>query len=191
MHEHPTAAEVADLFQRRGHSEYGGEAVTQLEHALQAAMFAEKSKAPAALIVAALLHDIGHVLHDLPDDAPDDGVDDLHEELGHRWLASRFIPEVCEPVRLHVAAKRYLCSVDAKYMAALSEPSRVSLSLQGGPMTKEEADQFASGEHFQASLVLRRWDDAAKVVDLQTPPLEHFLNYIPTVSASLEQSAAS
>ena len=105
----PRDTRVSDalhLFNERGASQYGGESVSQLEHALQAAFFAERQGASANLIAAALLHDVGHLLHALPDDAPSQGVDDAHEELAARWLADRFAPEVCEPVRMHVLAKR-------------------------------------------------------------------------------------
>src|SRR5262245_21120661 len=109
------ADEVLGLFRRRGGSNYGQEAVTQLEHALQAAFFAELAKATGALIAAALLHDVGHLLHDLPEDAPDAGIDDRHEALAAAWLGKRFGPEVVEPAAMHVDAKRYLCAVDGDY----------------------------------------------------------------------------
>ncbi len=173
--------DLKELFDARGDSEYGGESVTQLEHALQAAALAEAEKAPPALIVAALLHDIGHLLHDLPDDAPDRGVDDHHENSAHNYLKSMFGPDVCEPVRQHVAAKRYLCAVDNEYIASLSQPSLVSLDLQGGPMSQEEVGAFEASEHYQDSLRLRKWDDLAKVKDLQTPTIEHFLQYVDQV----------
>ena len=178
---------IAELFRLRGGSEYGGESVTQSEHALQAALLAENSGASPALVVAALLHDVGHLLHDLPDDAPDDGIDDLHEELGHRWLRDWFVPEVAEPVRLHVEAKRYLCAVDPAYYGALSEPSRQSLKLQGGPLAPDEVRRFEAGPHFRASVELRRWDDGAKTAGLPTPPLAHFLGYVS--DALLEPAA--
>src|SRR5687768_6611408 len=114
MHQ-PTTEEVLELFRARGGSRYGGESVTQLAHALQAAQQAESESASPALIVAALVHDIGHLLHDLSEDAPDQGVDDVHENLGAQWLAARFAPNVVRPVELHVAAKRYLCAVDDAY----------------------------------------------------------------------------
>ena len=182
-----TAEQVFELFNRRGGSLYGGEAVTQLEHGLQAATFAEEEGAPDELITAALLHDIGHLLHDLPDDAPDEGVDDVHEELGAAWLAERFPPAVLEPVRLHVEAKRYLCKVDPDYRKGLSGPSEVSLQLQGGPMSDEECAAFRANEYYEDAVTLRRWDDRAKIAGFVTEPLEHFLSAVRN-SASHETS---
>jgi len=170
--------DILELFARHGHSEYGGEAVTQLEHALQAAFFAERQAAPANLIAAALVHDVGHLLHSLPDDAPDQGIDDAHEILAARWLADRFGPAVCEPVRLHVTAKRYLCAVDDTYFGQLSAPSVLSLGLQGGPMTPEETREFERMPFSQESVQLRRWDDAAKVIDLQTPGIDYYAKFV-------------
>jgi len=167
--------QVLRLFAERGDSEYGGEAVTQREHALQAAYFARKTGASAALVTAALLHDVGHLLHDLPDDAPDQGVDDRHEELGRRWLSGWFGPDVVEPVRLHVNAKRYLCAAEPKYMERLSEPSRLSLQLQGGPMSGAELEEFRASPHFSAAVSLRRWDDAAKVPGMAVPDVNEYV----------------
>jgi [1-hydroxy-2-(trimethylamino)ethyl]phosphonate dioxygenase len=169
---------IIRLFQEKGGSQYGGEAVTQGEHALQAALFAERANSSPELIAAALLHDVGHLLHALPDDAPEQGIDDAHEALAARWLAKHFGPGVVEPVRLHVAAKRFLCVTDPEYFALLSPPSRLSLRLQGGPFTEAEAASFRSHPYHQDAVALRRWDDAAKVPELQTPPLEHFLTYV-------------
>jgi len=171
-------SDTLHLFAERGASQYGGENVTQLEHALQAAYFAERQGASANLIAAALLHDVGHLLHALPDDAPSHGVDDAHEELAARWLAERFAPAVCEPVRMHVLAKRYLCTVDESYAGILSEPSRLSLELQGGKMSDDERRKFEGLPFHEHALQLRRWDDAAKVVGLKTPDLEHFQKYL-------------
>jgi phosphonate degradation associated HDIG domain protein len=179
MARRPIADEIAELFRRRGSSLYGGEAVTQLEHALQAADLAEQSGAQPTLILAALLHDVGHLLHNLPDDAPDEGIDDVHEALGDRWLRRHFAPAVCDPVRLHVAAKRYLCAVDPRYQASLSPPSLQSLHLQGGPFTPSEVREFEAEPYFQESVDLRRWDDLAKVPGLETPDLSHYLEFVP------------
>lgn len=175
---HAVTDEILALFQLRGDSEYGGEAVTQLEHALQAATFAERDGAERALITAALIHDVGHLLHDLPSNAPDQGIDDRHETLAAAWLTQRFRPAVVAPVAMHVTAKRYLCAVDPTYFGQLSQPSVQSLALQGGPMTDDEVARFESRPHFQDAVRLRRWDDAAKVVGLVTPRLEHFARYI-------------
>jgi phosphonate degradation associated HDIG domain protein len=179
----PSAAnEVLVLFAERGDSTYGGEAVSQRAHALQAAHFARRAGAGPAVIVAALLHDVGHLLHNLPDDAPDQGVDDRHEDLAARWLAHRFGPDVVEPARLHVAAKRYLCAVEPGYYDALSAPSKVSLHLQGGPMSAEETEQFRASPHAESAVILRRCDDAAKVPELVVPELEEYVPWIERVA---------
>lgn len=172
---------ITELFRNKGGSLYGGEAVTQEQHALQAAKLAEDSGASPALIASALLHDVGHLLHSLPEDAPDDGVDDLHESLGYRFLNRWFGPEVSEPVRMHVAAKRYLCAVDPSYLETLSPPSLQSLHLQGGPMNPAEVSAYEAEPHYAASLVVRRWDDQAKDPHLATPPLAHYLPYLREV----------
>ena len=165
---------ILQLFRDRGTSEYGGESVTQEEHALQAAACAMADGAHEALVAAALLHDIGNLLHDLPEDAPDEGIDDHHENSGARFIESIFGPEVCEPVRLHVAAKRYLTAVEPEYRAKLSEPSITSLMLQGGPMSAEEQEAFRSNPHWEAAVRLRRYDEEAKVPGARTPTVEEF-----------------
>lgn len=165
---------LLSLLESRGDSQYGGEAVTQLEHALQAALLAEQKQADPELIVAALLHDVGHLLHDLPVDAPEAGIDDHHENSGWRYLQPLFPAEVTEPVRLHVAAKRYLCTTRPGYQNTLSEPSLVSLRLQGGLMSPAEIAEFESHPQFEAAVRLRFWDDEAKVPGLTTPSLAHY-----------------
>jgi phosphonate degradation associated HDIG domain protein len=169
---------IIALFKEKGHSLYGGEAVTQMEHALQAATFAKKNNASDALITASLLHDIGHLLHELPDNAPNHGVDDLHEELAALFLNKYFIHEVVEPVKLHVQAKRYLCFVDAHYYDSLSEPSRQSLALQGGIMNADEAADFEKFQNYKEAVLLRTWDDLAKDPAMQTDPIEMFASQI-------------
>ena len=171
---------IIDLFNQKGHSLYGGEAVTQLEHALQAATFAKNNHASAALITASLLHDIGHLLHELPDDAPDYGVDDLHEELAALFLDKYFIKEVVEPAKLHVQAKRYLCATAPGYLETLSEPSKISLEFQGGVMNQKEVADFEKNEFYKEAVNLRRWDDLAKDPYLISPTLDSFLNAIET-----------
>ena len=178
MDRDPRVDKIVRLWAAAGHSNYGGEAVTQLEHALQAAMFAAQQGATPQLVSAALLHDVGHLLHHLPENAPEQGIDDVHEELGAHWLAKYFLPATVEPVRLHVFAKRYLCHADPTYFAQLSAPSMQSLWLQGGPLNAAEAAEFEQQPHFAAAVQLRRWDEAAKVPQLTTPALEHFVPHL-------------
>lgn len=181
-HHESLIAEILELFSRRGREMYSGEPVTQTEHALQTAWQAEQQGANAALITASLLHDVGHLLHDLGEDCADAGVDDKHEALGADWLATHFGPDVVEPVRLHVAAKRYRCSVDPAYHARLSDASRLSLRLQGGPFTPEQARKFEEHPYFDAAVRLRLWDEAAKVPGLPTPSVSHFMEYARNVA---------
>ena len=181
----PDVQTLVQLLRDHGDSEYGGEVVSQGEHALQAALLAEQAGATAELITAALLHDIGHLLHHLPDDAPDRGIDDHHEVIAGRRLQKLFGPEVVEPVRMHVAAKRYLCAVEPGYWEGLSEPSQVSLKLQGGPMSADEVYAFRNHPQCDAAVSVRRWDDLAKAAGLPTPTLDHFVPYILAASQSV------
>jgi len=166
-------AEIRAAFDRRGRESYG-EGVTQLEHALQTAWLAEKAGASAELVAAALLHDIGHMLHALPEDIAEQGVDAQHESLGSAWLSRHFGPAVTEPVRLHVDAKRYLAAAEPGYFDRLSEASKLSLRLQGGPYRAEDQDEFLARPHAAEAVLVRRWDDEAKLVGLATPTLAHF-----------------
>ncbi|MBC4013820.1 HD domain-containing protein [Siccirubricoccus deserti] len=169
---------MADLLTLKADGRYGLHDITQRQHALQAARQAERAGGDAALITACLLHDIGHLVHDLGDRPAEQGVDDRHEAPGHAFLAAWFVPEVIEPVRLHVAAKRYLCATKADYFAKLSKDSVLSLALQGGPMSAAEAAHFAALPQATAAVRLRRFDEAAKVKDLETPTVAHFLPYV-------------
>lgn len=173
---------VLELLARGDSNLYSGERISQLEHALQCAHFAEQGGAGDALVVATLLHDIGHILEG-GELAAERGVDAHHEELGADWLAARFGAEVSEPVRLHVAAKRYLCATDPTYFDRLSPASVRSLELQGGPMTTLQANAFDSTPHAADAVRLRQWDEQGKIVGLKTPGLEH---YRPRVAAMLK-----
>lgn len=166
--------QIITLYRTRGDAMYGGEAVTQTEHALQTAYLAESGGSPSTLIAAALLHDIGHLVHDLPEHAADLGLDDRHEALGAQWLEAHFGPAVTEPGKLHVAAKRYLCAVDPEYRSRLSPASALSLELQGGPMATDEARAFEALPFAGDAVKLRRWDDEAKIPGWAVPPLEHY-----------------
>ena len=133
---------IVDILETSGAAQYGDEAVSQLQHALQCAHLAERSGAPAPLAVAALLHDIGHLLHKLGEDAAARGIDARHEALGRKFLARWFGEDVTAPVGMHVDAKRWLCATDPAYFDTLSPASVRSLELQGGPFTKAEAAAF-------------------------------------------------
>jgi gamma-butyrobetaine dioxygenase len=135
------------------------------------------------LIAAALLHDVGHFTGAISGADLRRDTDNKHSDTGAAWLAQWFGPEVTEPVRLHVAAKRYLCATEPGYAARLSEASVYTLSLQGGPMNAEEASQFAANPHAEAACQLRRWDDLAKDPAAATPPFEHFAPLLAELAA--------
>jgi len=174
----PRLAQIAELIELKADGQYGLANINQRQHALQAALLAEQAGLSDAMVAAALLHDIGHMVHDLGQNPADDGVDDEHERLGCEFLTGMFGPEVTEPVRLHVAAKRYLCAVEPDYFAKLSRDSVLSLSLQGGPMSAEEVAEFEAVAEYADAVQLRRFDEQAKVKGLQTPPAAHFLPYV-------------
>jgi phosphonate degradation associated HDIG domain protein len=166
--------EILEVFAKRGSGAYFGEDVSMTEHALQAAYFAQSAAAPPSLVVAALLHDIGHLVVDVPDDIADWTEDAHHEEIGSTWLARRFPPEVSEPVRLHVPAKRYLCATDARYFSKLSAASVATLKLQGGPMSAANVVLFETERFHKEAVRVRQWDDQGKVAGLVTPNLEDY-----------------
>jgi len=174
-----TVAEIEALFAAHGGESYG-EGVTMLAHMLQAAALAESEGAGEALVIAALLHDVGHFLQ--PTD--DSFGYHKHDRSGGEWLAKRFPPEVSEPVRLHVQAKRYLCAVETDYFAKLSPASVYTLSQQGGPMSTEEAGAFAASPHHQSAVRLRRWDDSGKVTGVTPRSLPQYLPLIAKLARS-------
>lgn len=166
--------EIAALFAGDGAGEYLGERVTMAEHMLQAGALAEADGAPDALVAAALLHDVGH-FHGLhPGRDLMTGTDNHHSRTGADWLAQWFGPDVTEPVRLHVAAKRYLCAVETDYVAQLSPASLFTLGVQGGPMVAAEVEEFRRSGHADEAVRLRRWDEAAKDADARCPTFDHF-----------------
>ena len=176
-----TIDRLIELLAAKGDRQYGEERVSQCEHALQCALLAERAGAPATIVTAALLHDIGHLLYDAGERPALRGIDDRHEELGAEYLREAFGPAVAEPVRLHVAAKRYLCATDPDYFGRLSAASVRSLELQGGPFNAKEAAAFRSVPFSDEAVKVRLWDDAAKLPGRETPPIEH---YRPTLLAA-------
>lgn len=166
--------EIQRLFELKGTLAYG-ESVNQIEHALQCGALAEAEQASPHLIVAAVLHDIGHMLHRDAAAAVHQGNDDRHEALGAKFLLRHFGAAVADPVRLHVDAKRYLCAQEPGYWAGLSALSRRTLEIQGGPFSQDEAARFMQLPHASDAVRLRRWDDIGKKPGQQTPTLEHYL----------------
>ena len=175
------------LYDARGGADYSVERVSQSEHALQAARLARLAGAPEPLIVAALLHDIGHLLDDQADGAlAREGRDGRHETHGAAILKLFFRPEVARPVALHVAAKRYLCAVNASYADGLPPASTRSLEFQGGPLDARQARAFERRAGWQDAVLLRRWDDAAKVPGLRVPGFAEYRTLLEACLASGE-----
>jgi len=170
-----TLQDIADVFARRGGEQYSGEPVTQLQHALQTAQLAEAAGANDALVTAALLHDLGHLLQDLGDTPSLRGVDDVHQYAALPFLRGLFADAVLDAIKLHVDAKRYLCAVREGYHDKLSEDSRRSLRLQGGVFDADAAERFLAQPGAHQAVQLRLWDDLAKQAQLRTPDLQHFL----------------
>ncbi len=168
------------LFEAHGEARY--EMVSQRAHALQCALLAEHEGGAPALIAAAFLHDIGHMLHKEGEGAALRGIDAKHELIARKHLQRLFGPAVAEPAHLHVDAKRYLCATDASYHAGLSPASQRSLALQGGPFSAPEAESFRQRPYAEDAVRLRRWDDLAKIPGLATPPLAHFRRYLEAIS---------
>lgn len=166
---------LRELFASQGDQEYLGEQVSMATHMLQAAMFAEQQGASDTEIAAALLHDVGHFANTLDASVAEQGQDAYHEDAGADFLSRFFAPEVVEPVRQHVATKRYLCAVDPAYFDRLSPASVHTLELQGGPMNAEEVSDFERNPHLQACIRVRKWDEAGKDPALPHPDFDHYL----------------
>ena len=172
---------LAGIFERRGGEEYLGEPVTMAEHMLQGACLAEQQGESEVIVVAALLHDIGHFTSEFGTFSMEDTHDRHHEEAGARVL-ERFFPRlVVDCVREHVAAKRYICATDPSYFGELSEASIHSLKLQGGPMDAAEVAAFETNPNFADIVRVRRLDDAGKIAGMQTPDFAHYAPMVQRV----------
>jgi phosphonate degradation associated HDIG domain protein len=167
--------DIRTLFETRGHAQYTGEPVTQLEHALQSAALAEAEGADDELVTAALLHDLGHLVHDHGETPTLRGVDDLHQYVALPFLRGLFSERVLGAIQGHVDAKRYLCATRPGYLEALSADSQRSLKLQGGVFDTAAAAAFIALPGAEEAVRLRLWDDAAKSPTMATPPLAHYL----------------
>ena len=181
---------IVELFHLHGHTVYDGpreEPVTALAHALQCAQLAEWADAPPPLVVAALLHDIGHFIEPAKGS---DTIDDVHELRALGLLAPAFGADVIEPVRLHVQAKRYLVTIDARYAQTLTAASAHTLGLQGGAMAPDEVRLFRVLPHAPQALALRRWDDLAKQPGRRTPTLGYYLTLADGVRRDREDAFA-
>ena len=173
-----TVSDICMLFASKGGRLYEGEPVTQLEHALQSAARGEAEGASPALVSAALLHDLGHMLNDQGETPTLRGIDDLHQYVALPFLRGTFGDDVLEPIKLHVDAKRYLCATRAGYYDALSADSKRSLKLQGGICSDDEAAAFIARPYAADAVNVRLWDDLAKVAGAPTPPLAHFITLL-------------
>lgn len=167
--------DIEVLFDRHGDEQYSGEPVSQREHALQTALLAEQAGADDALVTAALLHDLGHLLHDHGETPSLRGIDDVHQYRALPFLRGLFADEVLDAIKLHVDAKRYLCATRPGYHDELSDDSKRSLLLQGGVFSADAAAAFIAQPGATRAVSLRLWDDKAKVAGLATPTLQHYL----------------
>ncbi len=171
--------ELVELYATKGFETFEGDRITtQTSHGLQTAMIAEREGASAAMIVAALLHDIGRIVNPKDREITDSGGDAKHEEVARKFLEPWFEPKVTMPIKWHVAAKRYLVATDPAYGKKVSPGSTRSMAGQGGVLTKDEAKAFIEQPYAKEGVALRRWDDRAKSPDAKTPPFEHFVPYI-------------
>lgn len=172
---------IEGIFINQGQDDYLGENVTMAEHMMQAAHMAEQQGADDLTITGALLHDIGHFTSAFGTFTMQDTHDRYHEDAGAAVLQGLFPDAVVAMVQHHVAAKRYLCATDTAYYDDLSEASRHSLKLQGGPMSEEEVEAFAQNPHLDSILTVRRCDDGGKKAGKDTPDLNHFMAVVKRV----------
>ncbi len=169
-------SKIGKIYNEAGHNHYG-EGVSQIEHAVQCARLAVEEGERSDMVVAALLHDIGHLIGEVNSDHGNF----RHDHAGAEFLSRYFPPGVTEPVRLHASAKRYLCTTEAGYIDSLSEASRYSLEHQGGLMTEDEVTAFRAEPFYEHAIRLRRWDDEAKDETFASTPFNSFSRYVEDV----------
>ena len=184
-------ADIEQVFAERGGEQYTGEPVTQLQHALQSATLAETEGANDELVTAALLHDLGHLLHDLGASPTMQGIDDVHQYRALPFLRGLFSDAVIDAIKFHVDAKRYLCATRPEYFAQLSDDSKRSLALQGGIFNADQAVRFIAQPGAADAVRLRIWDDLAKDADMPTPPLSHFIERARRCALSSKDASAN
>lgn len=177
---HEIAGEIIDLYLKKGEEEYAGEKVTQLEHMYQAATLAAHDNQDEEVILAAFLHDIGHLCIELSaENQMGEYGTKNHEQIGADFLRKRgFSDRLIRLVASHVEAKRYLTATDPQYYDNLSDASKHTLAYQGGPMSEEEIKCFQQDPLFELIIKMRLWDEAAKVEHQPVAPLDVFYNMI-------------
>ncbi|MET9490557.1 HD domain-containing protein [Nocardia sp. NPDC006630] len=181
---------LAGLFEGEGANDYLGEQVSMATHMLQTARVARESGAPTALVVAAVVHDVGHFSGTMSGRELMRGNDNHHDTIAAEWLSQWFDAAVTEPVRLHVAAKRYLCATDSTYYERLSQASKFTMAVQGGNMSPEEVAAFAAEPHCDAATALRRFDDAGKDPNAPQLTLADFRADIEAMDRTLSSTAS-
>lgn len=165
---------IKQQFEKNGHVSYG-EHINMAEHMLQSAYYAEEKNSSDAIITAALLHDFGHLILELPENITEQGIDGFHEDIGAQFLAPYFPKIIIDAIALHVQAKRYLCAVKPKYHDQLSQASQDTLAVQGGAMQEEEIADFEQQPYYKQALQVRLFDDLGKDLELTHPGLDHYL----------------
>jgi len=179
-----STTDIIEIFQTRASAQYGGEAVSQFEHAMQCAHLAEQAGEEDTTVVAAMLHDLGHLLAVKRTAANDENQerDDLHQHIAIPFLRGLLPDAVIEPIRMHVDAKRYLCATEPSYWASLSPASKRSLELQGGVYTQDQCKDFIAQPFADVAVRLRRYDDLAKEPRAVTPGLAHFTAKLKSIA---------
>jgi 2-amino-1-hydroxyethylphosphonate dioxygenase (glycine-forming) len=172
--------EIMSYYQLHGGEEYAGEKVTQLEHMVQAAQLAEEQGFDEDVILAAFLHDIGHICETGHGDNEMEGFGIMdHEEIGADYLQKKgFSKKIVRLVQSHVEAKRYLTYKYPDYYNQLSDASKKTLQFQGGKMEKEEAEAFEQYPLFSLIIKMRTWDEQAKIEHKPLPDLSRYRNMI-------------